>query len=107
MISDPLPALVQYDEVLACSSGECGYDPELNVVYMQGATISPGETLILRFSVVVVENVPPSEGEVPPEILNCATAYDGVMQHEICDSTLIVVESLPPSTGAGGDAAAN
>ena len=101
MIFDELPEWVRFVDIVECSAGECGYDELLHMVYMQGAVIAPGGTLILRFDVEVV--VEP-EVEFPPEILNCATVYDGVAQHEVCVSTALVVESEPPSIGNVGAA---
>ncbi len=99
-IFDPLPELVEFGMIIQCNAGECGYDELLHAVYMEGATISPGETLVLRFTVDVVEDIPPPEDDVPPEIRNCATVYDGVMEHEVCNSMTVIVDSEPPpSTG--------
>jgi hypothetical protein len=99
-IYDELPELVVFGEIIGCSAGECGYDESLHVVYLQGATLDPGEPLILRFSAFVVEELPPSH---PPEIVNCATVHDGAAEHEACVSTLLIVEEGPPSTGAWTD----
>jgi hypothetical protein len=97
-IYDELPGLVEFGDIITCSAGACGYDESLHAVYLQGATLDPDEPLILQFSVNVVEDLPPS---YPPEIINCATVYDGAVEHEACASTILIVEGGPPSTGAG------
>lgn len=54
------------------------------------------DTLTVRFNVQVVAE---SEVEFPPEIVNCATAFDGVMQHELCVSTMLILDHEgPPSS---------
>ena len=101
-ITDVLPELVQFVEILECSAGTCGYDEAEREVSMQGATISPGGTLVLRFSVTVIEEIVPLAGEVevPIEILNCATVSDGLFFQEVCVSTDLIEDSTgPPSTG--------
>ncbi len=95
-IADNLPEWVNFSSIVECNAGECGYDEVLHMVYMQGATLSPGEKLILRFNVVVIDA---AETEFPTEITNCADANDGVASHELCVSTTLILDSGPPSTG--------
>ncbi len=98
-IVDELPVWVSFTGVSECSGGSCGYDEALHMVYMEDATLAPGETLTLRFNVAVVAE--PSTA-FPAAIVNCAEAHDGAVVHEVCTTTDLVTLEDGAATSARG-----
>lgn len=82
---DQLPQLVEFAGNLACSSGNCQYDPSQFTVRWQGP-LAPGETVTMNFDV----RVPTSPPSCPPTIVNSAPVYDGVTVTTVMASTALV-----------------
>ncbi|RIK37372.1 MAG: hypothetical protein DCC58_18045 [Chloroflexi bacterium] len=89
-MTDPLPVEVVVNGEVTCTSGECFYDPEMHTVHWIG-NLEPESEVEIKVPVRIPPREP-SDPPLPPEIVNCATLFDGVESRQACT----VTEILPP-----------
>ena len=87
-----LPPFIMDAQPVACSRGDCFFDPEARLVVWQGG-LGPGDRVLLSYDLHIDPAADPTM--LPPVFVNQAVAFDGQHEHLLTAPTQLWTVELP------------